>query len=279
MKDFIVIHHHPCRDGFAAAHAAWRWFRDNGLLERVDFLPYQYGDDPPDQEALADKRVYIVDFSFSREVLVRMSTATKSLVVLDHHKTAEEALQGLGNDGSFFVHFDQDHSGAILAWRFFHGDELPPWFYPYVEDRDLWRFRLPHSRELNEAIAIWPQDHELWDRYGAQPMDLHRVAGAALLDAKDHYVEGHRDFAIIGKWMGYPDIPVLNTTHAISDTIGALAEDHLFAVGWFMRADRQYQYSLRSRGDFDVSELCKKLGGGGHKNASGFSSSKLILPS
>jgi nanoRNase/pAp phosphatase (c-di-AMP/oligoRNAs hydrolase) len=29
-------------------------------------------------------------------------------------------------------------------------------------------------------------------------------------------------------------------------------------------------FSLRSIGDFDVSEIAKQYGGGGHKNASGF---------
>lgn len=32
----------------------------------------------------------------------------------------------------------------------------------------------------------------------------------------------------------------------------------------------KFQYSLRSRGDFDVSAIAKKFGGGGHKNAAGF---------
>jgi hypothetical protein len=43
-----------------------------------------------------------------------------------------------------------------------------------------------------------------------------------------------------------------------------------FAMGWYQRGDGRYAYSLRSRGDFDVSELAKKYGGGGHKNAAGF---------
>jgi nanoRNase/pAp phosphatase (c-di-AMP/oligoRNAs hydrolase) len=30
------------------------------------------------------------------------------------------------------------------------------------------------------------------------------------------------------------------------------------------------QFSLRSRGELDVSAIAKKLGGGGHKNAAGF---------
>ena len=41
-------------------------------------------------------------------------------------------------------------------------------------------------------------------------------------------------------------------------------------------SDGRFQYSLRSRGDFDVSELAKKHGGGGHKGAAGFVVDELV---
>jgi nanoRNase/pAp phosphatase (c-di-AMP/oligoRNAs hydrolase) len=37
-----------------------------------------------------------------------------------------------------------------------------------------------------------------------------------------------------------------------------------------------FAYSLRSIGDFDVSELAKRYGGGGHKNSAGFTSHGLV---
>ena len=43
-----------------------------------------------------------------------------------------------------------------------------------------------------------------------------------------------------------------------------------FAAYYFDRADGKRQWGLRSVGDFDVSEVAKTLGGGGHKNAAGF---------
>jgi len=47
-----------------------------------------------------------------------------------------------------------------------------------------------------------------------------------------------------------------------------------FAVGWFQRCDGMFQYSLRSRGEVDVSEVAKRFGGGGHVKAAGFVSAK-----
>ena len=43
-----------------------------------------------------------------------------------------------------------------------------------------------------------------------------------------------------------------------------------FGACYFEVEQNRFQYSLRSRGDFDVSEIAKKFGGGGHKNAAGF---------
>ena len=45
-----------------------------------------------------------------------------------------------------------------------------------------------------------------------------------------------------------------------------------FGLTYFYHGKRQcYDCGLRSIGDFDVSELAHQFGGGGHKNAAGFS--------
>ena len=43
-----------------------------------------------------------------------------------------------------------------------------------------------------------------------------------------------------------------------------------FAASYFDRKDGQRAWSLRSRGDYDVSALAKRMGGGGHAAAAGF---------
>jgi phosphoesterase RecJ-like protein len=46
---------------------------------------------------------------------------------------------------------------------------------------------------------------------------------------------------------------------------------------YFWDGKRQvYQVGLRSRNDIDVSAVAKKFGGGGHKQASGFTCDKII---
>ena len=44
-----------------------------------------------------------------------------------------------------------------------------------------------------------------------------------------------------------------------------------FGLVWSMAADRMAHCSLRSSGEYDVSAIAKCFGGGGHRNAAGFS--------
>ncbi len=141
-----------------------------------------------------------------------------------------------------------------------------------MQDRDLWRFALPHSREVNAFLQSRDLAFEAWDEIDSSNMSVGEAAtrGRGALDYIDRYVKQLSPNARHMTFGDHPDIPVINTTTAISELVGALAESAAFAVGWFERGDGKLVYSLRSRGDFDVSEVAKQFGGGGHKNAAGF---------
>ena len=83
----IVIYHGGCWDGFCAA-----WLL-RGRYPDAEFIPARYGDPAP-MEKMAGSRVFVVDFSYPRNVLIEMHRLAYSLVVLDHHKTAQKDLEG-----------------------------------------------------------------------------------------------------------------------------------------------------------------------------------------
>ena len=64
-KKIIIIYHSNCLDGFGSAYIAWKQFGED-----ADYIPAHYGNSPPD---VKDKKVYIVDFSYPREVLLKMA--------------------------------------------------------------------------------------------------------------------------------------------------------------------------------------------------------------
>ena len=104
-----VIYHGNCFDGHTAAYVAWSYFRD-----QAEYIGCQHGDLFPIQNLTRDDQVFILDFSFKREILLEVKEKVGDLRVIDHHKTAQEDLEGLD-----FCIFDMNKSGALLTWDFF----------------------------------------------------------------------------------------------------------------------------------------------------------------
>ena len=122
-----VLYHANCFDGMGAAYAAWTQLGD----VNVEYIPVQYGSPPPETEA--GSNVYIVDFSYSKGTLDEIKGKSAHMIVLDHHKTAAEDLDGY--PGAIF---DMKRSGAMLAWDYFHPGVHAPLLLDYIQDRDLW---------------------------------------------------------------------------------------------------------------------------------------------
>jgi uncharacterized protein len=258
----LVIYHANCWDGFCAAWLVTRFYDAHAEL-----FPGFYGTDPPD---CSDRDVLILDFSYPREALVEMRAQSRSCLVLDHHKTSEEALAGLD-----YAKFDPNLSGAQMTWKWLgtirtEQPEAPPWLVPYTADRDFWKWELPHSKEINACLRSYPLDLGVWDQLARMnPNDL-VSQGAAILRAEEQIVTTHLDFASEIEIDGHRVLSV-NATVLFSEIAGRLSQGRPFGVAWFERADGKRQFSLRSTPEgIDVSEIAKAHGGGGHKHAAGF---------
>lgn len=261
-----VVYHAQCRDGFAAAWAM------RTIYPEAVYIAANYGR-KPEGYPYSGQDVIFVDFSLPREEMIEIAEACATLRVLDHHKTAEEALTDFPRfDGRVMVLFDMERSGAGLAWDQYHVFGERPWFIDYVEDRDLWRFKLPDSKAINAYLGTRQFAFEEWDalmKPGA--LDVALEAGQ-VVERKTHaYVtevcKNARPF--------FHAIAVNAPQVDISEVLAELLEIHpeaKYSIGWWQRADGRFQYGLRSRpgSDVDVSELAKTLGGGGHKHAAGF---------
>ena len=256
-----VLHHGACSDGFGAAWSAWK-----ALGDKAVYLPVSYGSPVPDLKT--GSHVVMLDFAYSREVLLEMNSRMASLLVLDHHKTAQKNIGDLD-----FAYFNMDKSGAILSWEYFHPREKTPEFIKYVEDKDLWRFNLEDSREVNLGIESYPREFDAWNNFDS-PNSLAqlKIDGIAIKRFMTQLVKQSVGQARITKVGGY-DVPVVNTTAFPSEVGNALCAKypyHPFAAYYFDRKDGTRHWGFRSVGEFDVSEVAKKLGGGGHRNSAGF---------
>lgn len=233
----------------------------------VGFHPGVYQESPPDVKG---RNVIIVDFSYKRDVLIEMSEQADTLTIIDHHKTAQDDLVNLPRN--VFVHFDMAKSGAVLVWEYFHPGKEVPQLLLHIQDRDLWKFELPGTREIQACLFSYPYDFALWERWLVDgDMDSMRQDGVAI-DRK--HFKDIREFIDAAQYRMILDghnVPVLNCPYIWSSDAGhIMCEGESFAVCYW-DTPKGRTFSLRSDKDgLDVSEIAKKYGGGGHQHAAGF---------
>jgi len=312
MKSYI-LYHGNCFDGFGAAMVAYLTLKNTDCTH----IPVLYGQAPPTLAPMSD--VYILDFSYPAKVLIELAASQNKVVVLDHHATAEKDLSwpafkealNLIDEVTFeadpttemnrvrniSLKFDMTKSGAMLAWDYFNPGKPAPMFIQYLQDRDLWLFKLPHSHAINAYIKCRPMEMNLWhwlmDRMeSTREREEMITGGIAALNLQRQMVDIMADHvrwiifdlnddpAMISLPQSTPIcyerqyfVPVANATVFFSEVGEELLNRHPaapFAAYYMDRGDGKRQWGLRSRPSFDCSVIAKAFGGGGHKQASGF---------
>ena len=282
----LVIYHGPgCLDGMAAAWCAYQHFGDNA--------EYQIGryqsNEPID---FADRDVFMVDFSYKREFLLEnILPFANNVFMIDHHKSAIDELWDLPAkiDNFFMCNSRIENSGARLALEWFGGKEARvPKVLLHIQDRDLWKFNMEHTKEI--TAALYSQEDLDYISIGRYMTDGHQMyqkllaEGRTLCKAHDKEVNVLMKIARRTVMLHYgtfdPEsnydgencivIDLVNAPPKYSSDIGNLiAKENMFGGTYYDTATHR-EFSLRSIGDFDVSEIAKRFGGGGHKNAAGF---------
>jgi oligoribonuclease NrnB/cAMP/cGMP phosphodiesterase (DHH superfamily) len=285
----LCIYHGGCDDGVAAALIVKSTFPDNTW----EFYPGVYQKPPP---AAKGRHVLFVDFSYKRPVLEEMAKEAASIVILDHHFSASEDLADLPKppeyrlwqrptrghipgrfdpgikEHSIAALFDMERSGAGLAWDFFLGGQRPA-FINYIEDRDLWRKKRPFGDEFTIALRSYPQDFGVWENLMMEGVESLIASGHDIQRYYRRRVEELKASAypatIHGEACWIANAPYF----AASEVAGELCEKPGadFGACYFEAEAGRFQYSLRSRGDYDVTPIARAYGGGGHKSAAGFS--------
>ena len=273
MTNYVL--HHADADGRFAGYIAQKTLKNLGL--EVQTFEVQYGEEfPLDIDAIkSNVFVYIVDFSYAREVMDKIYEKTKGLVVLDHHKTAKDACKGAP-----YAVFDLTKSGALLAWEYFMGeDEEPPLLCKVVNDRDLWKFEVPETNAVSAYLnaKLDTPDWEKWDELcnSKEKMAEAIQVGEMLIELKEKYISKfiNGNSYNVTTFEGWKCV-VVNSGEYISDLSAALIKHREadMSVCWFMVTGK-IVFSLRASAtsSADVSVIAKKFGGGGHPKASGFS--------
>lgn len=321
-----LLYHFPCPDGAFAALAAWLALTAAG--RSVRFAPQVSYVTPAARVAALpalgiapEDTVHLLDFSGGVEYIRALCVYAARVRLVDHHKTAAEDLAALGAGvpANLEVHIDMGRSGATMARDTYDvarvlaarlgadGAARVATLFAYVEDNDLWRHALPHSKEFTAGLAAAGLEYDankhpgLWEALLALEPAALIASGRARL-AEDERVIAVEAAAAYRVAIPYGDASgqqpqVLHclaalTTHpdlrsGLGNAVAAAAgaTPGCVAAGAVVyeepgmgaaAAAAQYKVSLRSVGDVDTTPVSKAYGGGGHKNASSFNVDKAV---
>jgi hypothetical protein len=263
-KKIVVLYHADCPDGFGGAYAAWKKFEDD-----AEYIPVEHGLPPPDH--LAGKEVYIIDFSYPAPVLNKILTEAKSLVVLDHHKGTREVVESIPQHV-----YDEKHSGAFIAWNYFHPGTPVPVFLLYVQEGDLYTFLIPNAQAVLAYCYTLPFTFEKWDSLVTSmedPAEVQKIAehGEIYVEYGNALKKQIADRAWLVSFEGH-EVLAVDAPRAFGSDIGHMLAQRKPPFAMVIRAKKDgIRVSLRGNGSIDVSELARKYGGNGHPNAAAFS--------
>jgi len=297
----LIISHKSCPDGFCAAFIARKKYPS------AEMLPLNHGDPLP-LEKVQGKDVLVLDFSWkNREENRAVAAASKSIWILDHHKTSLAACEGLP-----YATFDMSRSGAGLTWDYLFGKDSPravdagtlsvtdmykynlilqemirPWYVNYIEDYDLWNHKLICTKEVNAFLHSLNYDFAEWeeldkitffdaaDRGKYVVRNNERRVKLALQQAFEGRLTINQGFDPEAFSCDY-SVKIVNTQYTDASEVGAALVESGADIGltWFERGDGMIQFSFRSLkgGPVDVSKIAALIApgvGGGHQSASG----------
>jgi uncharacterized protein len=263
-QKIVVIYHGDCRDGFGGAWAAWKKFGN-----KAAYLPAFDRFSPPC--TLKDKEIYLIDYGYPAEVTKKLMRENLRVTAIDHHITAREVVKT-----TYRFSFALDHSGAVLAWRYFHPGRPVPFLLQCVEAGDLWKWRVPHAKAVLAIVNLLDHDFAIWNRM-ARDMENRATRSAwvakgdLLLRYDKRLMEGILPHVQTVRFAGHRAFAVNASRHFADDLGRVLARRSCSLAIIWSECNDHVRVSLRSDGSVDVAKIAQKFGGGGHKVSAGFS--------
>ncbi|KAH9780766.1 hypothetical protein KPL71_008208 [Citrus sinensis] len=299
-KKPAVLYHYPCPDGAFAALAAHLYFSSSSV-PALFFPNTVYKPISPNNLPLHEiDDLYLLDYVGPSGFVQQVSSKVSKVVILDHHKTALEApIEGENVSKTI----DMERSGATIAYDYFknkfldNGLQLHREFerlsllFDYIEDGDLWRWRLENSKAFSSGL----KDLNIEFSFQLNPrlfeqllsLDLESVIsqGIVSLSHKQRLIEetlAHSYEIVLGggafgHCLAVDADAVAELRSELGHQLATKSHDlNLRGIGAVvyrvpeLQNDQLVKISLRSVDSEDTTAIAQEFGGGGHRNASSF---------
>ncbi|XP_010535036.1 PREDICTED: uncharacterized protein LOC104810434 [Tarenaya hassleriana] len=312
-KKMAVLYHYPCHDGVFAAMAAHLYFSANSM-PTLFFPNSVYSPIKIDQLPLQEiSHLYLLDFTGPPGFVHQISPKVDNVVILDHHKTAAETLRDVS---SMFKNvtkvLDMERSGATIAYDYFMQKLIEESrescremtdlkrmrrVFEYIEDGDLWRWKLPESKPFYSGISDLNieynvnQNPSLFEQLLSLDLDNVINRGKASLSQKQKLINEalEQSYEIVlngdgefGRCLAVNADEIAEMRSELGNQLAEKSKNlKLRGIGAVvyrvaeLESENKLKISLRSVPDEDTTTISQKFGGGGHKNASSFTLSSI----
>lgn len=265
--EIAIIYHRNCLDGFGAAWSAWKKFKNKAV-----YLSAEHQVNNAAIDNLTGKEtIYLLDFGYqTTDKIKQLTKNNQNVILIDHHVSQKPFLP-------FYTKsiYNENHSGAVLAWQYFHPKKPLPKLLKYIEDYDLWKFKIPHTKELMACLDVHKMDFSFWQKIVrdfelAKTRRKYLEEGRIIIKYQNQIIKRLINYAEKISFAGYSALAV-NSPILVSEIGNLLSQkSKTFAVVWRYKKGG-IEVSLRSSaGQVDVSRIAAKYGGGGHQAAAGF---------
>lgn len=281
--------HHDDMDGRSAGSIVSIYEKNKN---KEDFIESDYNRDL--KEIVSNfkngEKVYFVDFSFSENtkgVLNLLIEKHCDIIWIDHHKTSIDLIKMYPEYSSIKGIRMEGISGAALTYMYFENCEFEevPMYLKLVSDYDCWKFKFGEKTKYFK-YGIDSTDYSVlgktWEKLYVNSKYDEIMLNDIIDKGKviyDYVKNENKEFLEKNGYESFLDEQkcfVLNVDKN-SEAFGEKINEYPFVISW-KYAKGIYKYSIySSKENIDCSEIAKKYGGGGHKGASGFSSSELLV--
>ncbi len=269
MAKVVATYHKDCIDGTTAAAVLLRKFPEAKLF------PLAHAYTPADlevvlQEVDAGTICYTLDCGLGVQAFLDKGC---QVTTIDHHiggKAEFEALQAANKNYTYV--FNNEKSGASLAWSYLFSDEPLPELIKLVEDSDLWLQKFgKDTKDVNNYLSMFRNDPAAILRCIEGDLKDIKEKGSVITMYADKEVEEQIALPSVTVTIGSYQVPAFNITSYTSASGNFLAKKLGNAVAMFIVKGDEVKFSFRSLEGYSPSslELAKLLGGGGHQNAAG----------
>ena len=147
----VVYYHQNCMDGSCSAALMAHLLKEN-KVNNVTFVPVNYNGEFPMDTVDEFALCFMVDFSVPVEVLEQIEEKSNGLLIIDHHKSAVEAIlsyQETATPKFGYILGGVNHSGASLVYEIFYS-----------------QLRLATKNNAIEKIVTHCRNHDTWRHNG-----------------------------------------------------------------------------------------------------------------